>query len=207
MIVKLKSKNEKNIATVNGKLLCSSIDPLKEAQSWVKKNAQKINTQNQIFVLGAGCGYHLVALTQNHPGLNIIVIERKEELIDFCKSEHGLDLADVQFVNEVDLQHLKVNSIVKKTLKKKYAVLTFYPACSHNLDYFNAAEELLLGRVDEGLQFILSQRDDLKFISQNKKIKVASNELISIKTLMQMANSNEHKEEIVVLKALRELVN
>jgi Glycosyltransferase Maf N-terminal domain len=193
--------------TMNGKLLCSSFDPIKEAQSWVKKNEQKLNSQTQIVVLGAGCGYHLTVLAQAYRGTNIIVIEKNEELIDFCKAEHGLDLAEMEFVHGKDIQALKTNRPIKKALKKRYAVLTFYPACSYDLDFFNAAEELLLGRVDEGLQFILSQRDDLQFISQNKKIKVASRELISIKTLMQMVGNNDQKEEIVVLKALRELVN
>jgi hypothetical protein len=99
------SRHGETVLTFQGRYMASSIDPVREAQSWLKYRQNQVRHVDTAFVLGVGAGYHLVALQKFRPDLKIVAIDTRRECIDFVKREHALDLADVKFI------HLRVSGI------------------------------------------------------------------------------------------------
>ena len=60
MLEEAQARNSERIAKLNGRILCSSIDPSREARKWVDLHSEISEDCETIFVLGLGCGYHIV---------------------------------------------------------------------------------------------------------------------------------------------------
>ena len=210
MIERLQSRNRKNIVKYQGRLLASSVDPVREANNWVQKHLPRIIKNTHIIVLGAGCGYHLVALKTAHPSAKILCIESEGDLIAFCQAEHSLDLAEAQFICEKTKENLKRNSRLQKFIHHPYIILKAGSATTSEGNFFIEAEELLLGRTQESFDFIVAHRSDLnelfKLESSARNASVTG-ALISIKGIEALVSNMTETTASMIFRALRELVN
>jgi len=206
MIERGTSRSKHGIAKWQGKHLCSSVNPLQEAKQWVAKHASRARGVRQILVLGAGCGYHLAALQKEFPEQKILVIETCAELIEFAKTENALELHDVQFAQVSDIESFTRNSKVQRLMKNEYSVLKFAPATITNDQLYRAIENLVLGREEQGFNFILAHRPDLQVLFQPAR-PTDTRELISIKNIETALQPNQDNTSGLVVKALRELIN
>ncbi|MCB0347511.1 MAG: hypothetical protein KDD37_01685, partial [Bdellovibrionales bacterium] len=86
--------NEKGVAIpyIEGKPLCSKVNPEREASAWAEKVVSRLySTTDAIFVLGYGAGYHIEALkklTQH----KIIVFEIIEEIANTAVEDEQLNV-------------------------------------------------------------------------------------------------------------------
>ncbi|MCB0349612.1 MAG: hypothetical protein KDD38_00415 [Bdellovibrionales bacterium] len=191
----------------NGNFICSSIDPMLEAQKWVDKNKTRIIRQKQVIVLGVGCGHHLVALQKNFPGLHILAVDVQNEFIQFAQREHALELSNVVFVNAHTANSFKSNPRLLSALNSRYAVLVFAPAHQKASALYMEFEELLLGRTDAGANFLCQVRKELSSLLTGRHVKVASDSLISIKTLDGAIVQETNENMVLKIKILKEMIN
>src|ERR1700741_2348478 len=98
MIERLKSKKGHVIAKFNGRFVCSSVDPVKEAEDWVTKLGRSVHDIKTIIVMGVGCGYHLAQLRRAVPGTVILALDFHSELFAFSEATHSLEWANVHNV-------------------------------------------------------------------------------------------------------------
>lgn len=78
----LQSPKGLKVPVLEGKALCSRIDPLAEVESWIHFHETLCNWSEQIIVVGVGGGFHLNRLCQMYPNKKIRVLELNQELID-----------------------------------------------------------------------------------------------------------------------------
>ncbi|OFZ17856.1 MAG: hypothetical protein A2Z20_05760 [Bdellovibrionales bacterium RBG_16_40_8] len=206
MIERSQSRNKKNILTRNGHLLCSQIDPMREAQRWVDKHRERLSSQKRAIILGVGCGYHLVALEKMLPALDILAIDTEIEPIDFTCREHSLDLMNTKMILINNSCEFKENQKIQNVVKTRYDVLKFAPATAMNEKTYALYLNYLVGRTEEGLQFLLSHRPNLKNALNYELLSSVGNDLISIKTIEAAAIHKEQSRENLIFLALRELV-
>jgi hypothetical protein len=203
----LRAKSGHAVAKWAGRLVCSSVQPLLEADAWAKKNAPRVRGLQQVLVLGVGCGYHLAALQRECPSVAILAVDTQKELIDLAKRENGLDVTDIQFLAVAD-QHAFVKSAkVQRFVKSEYSVLKFAPAISTSPAIYKEIEDLALGRVGQGFHFILSQRPELFEVLDAERAMAQPRELISIKNVEAAIRGGTDAMAGLLIRALRELVN
>jgi hypothetical protein len=207
MIERMSTKKGETALKWNGRWICSSIDASREGEQWLEKNSKKLCGHDHVFVLGVGCASHLAVLRKAYPQMKIVAIDTNAEFIEFARADKSIDLAEIQFIHAEDKKSFKNSSVLKKILPKEYAVVKFAPALITNENLYAEIESLLLAREEEGFQFILNLRPDLKETLSHEPVREVSNHLISIKTLEKMLNPNSESQQHLLLRALRELVN
>lgn len=82
-----KSKSSHIIPKVNDVYLHSSLDPIKEAQTFAQVQMARLTENSKILILGLGFGYHIQAIAQCYyekfkTHAEILVIEPCRELVD-----------------------------------------------------------------------------------------------------------------------------
>lgn len=101
----------------NGKFLCSSRDPIKEAKSWLHAYAQELALAETVVVIGCGAGFHLTELLNQYPKMVIEVLELEENLYDTWRE------GEARFQN-----HQQIGLVSRETASRQQLVLDFKPA-------------------------------------------------------------------------------
>ncbi|HVK62454.1 MAG TPA: hypothetical protein VM432_12930 [Bdellovibrionales bacterium] len=86
MILQETARSGHSVLRFDNRLLASSIDPVREAQSWAKKVAAGVR-KGDVCVIGAGCGYHIDELQKLLPKTRIVVIEASSEVAEWVLSK------------------------------------------------------------------------------------------------------------------------
>jgi len=208
MIERLLTSSGKTVLLYEGRRVCS-LEPEREATSWVQRNSLRLRGVQNVIVLGVGCGYHLVALRKYLPEATILAIETKSDFLEFTRGESSLDLSDVMFLHARGATDLRKNCVLRDLLKDNYTVLKFVPAQIGDEVLYREMEDLLLARNIEGLRYVLSLRSDLcrsLEVDSEKNWIDPLGELFSIKTLEKMLSQQADGEVRLILKSLREMV-
>src|SRR6516162_293586 len=92
------AKNSELTFTVDGRHLCSSINPSKEAKSWVVHHEKYWKNCETVIVVGLGCGYHVRAL-QIAGCPHVIAVEPSKGVISAALRVHPLDLQESNLVH------------------------------------------------------------------------------------------------------------
>jgi methylase of polypeptide subunit release factors len=212
-----RSKSGLPLIKFGERYLCSSVDPMKEAVAWVEKHKDFLVGLNDVMVLGVGCGYHLLALLTRFAGINIIAIDNTIKHIEFVKREHSIAVSNVEFLCVDSLFEATQNIHVHNMVNKPYAVLKFSPAIITFPQLFYDLEALLLARSEQGLDFVIKCRPDLKNLFIADGVRGVAKSLLSIKDLdarlQKLRNSDENidykqiRENYLTIKILRELIS
>jgi hypothetical protein len=141
------------------------------------------------------------------PGRPIIAIDISQEIINCTQVEHGLVLANVKFVCASDPEELRNSLLIQQIVRGPYALLTYAPATVPGPEIYTEMQLYLSGRSQAGLQFLLKMREQLGGDLGSNSIHAASNELVSIKTLMGRIAKNCSPETKLLFLSLRELVD
>ena len=80
------SRDGLKVPIINGKGLCSRIDPILEANSWVKNNESIFSWADRIVVVGLGAGFHITRLADIFRNKRIVVLEINQDLINHFQS-------------------------------------------------------------------------------------------------------------------------
>lgn len=205
----IETKSQHRGLKKNGKLVCSSINPVAEAKKWVNKHLDAFTKAESIVVLGIGCGYHLVELENKFEHKKILAIDTSEDIVAFAQTLQGLALSRTKLIHLTSCEDLFKNRIIAQSVRQRYVVASFGSVTHLDHANYQLMQDTLLGRNLQGFSFIIGQRtelkDRIKTLVPVKKVD-QRNELLSIKDLANQLDSNYCGLETFIIKALRELV-
>lgn len=179
------AKNGLAILKKNGKLLASSVDPIREAASWVARVCEKSKPNEIMIVLGLGSGYHVVELMKCRPVDSFIIIESDIEILRETLKIFPA-LSAIKIIVEPDWQKLIENHVFKDAVGGVYQIAIHGATGQIDSVYICAVESLLLGREKPSFLLLLKARPDLLGIFNPSAIENLSDELVSIKTVSQL---------------------
>lgn len=85
LLQKETARNGQAIFKLDGRCVVSSFDPAKEARGWAEKTVADLGDCESLIILGAACGYHLIALTELRPSLKFVTIEASADIAAFAQ--------------------------------------------------------------------------------------------------------------------------
>ncbi len=208
MIQKETARNGQAIFKVDGLSLVSSFDPSKEANAWAEKALQELGDQNAVIVIGAACGYHLIALQRLRPALAILVVEASAEIKTSVLEIHP-SLQQAQIIVAETAMHLTESLELRDFLSRRFAVLTHSGQASTRPEWSISIGDFLTGR--DALSFLLQlrMRPELHSLFDEKKITTLgqTDGLISILTIRSLFKADASaSRERRIWRVLEELV-
>ena len=207
-----RSKRGDKIIRWNGKLLCSGVDPHGEAKKWIEKNRDRF--KYSVIVCGAGSGFHIQALAKSYPDLKILVIEQNSIILNYVSAKLN-DLENVTFVLGSHLSELSCQPKLREMVKRRYSVISFFPACALEQEFYIEVLDFLLGRNEKGFRWLCNVRGEFKrYISNDKNEKpllraLPSHGALSLADIKKWTASNlnnEIDEHSLMILALGELI-
>lgn len=184
------------IIKVNGRALCSKVNPVEDARRFLSR--YNFDSSEAVIFFGLGCGYIAVELTKLKPNLDILILEPNELLITQVKRIHGLEMANIN-VMPVRSRHQIIGSMqVQQRLMKPYQVLASLMSFQMYPDVFDEDLKLyLLARTKKGAEFVANLKGYKADLSA-----VTSEELISMKNIRLGSGVNSEEAKVNVLKEL-----
>lgn len=211
MIELTTAKDGARIFTWQGKLVCSGVRPVREAEKWADGKSERFRDCKVVIVLGLANGFHAVEIAKRFPGLRVCVVNDNNEFL--VPSAQVLDIQSSYFevITLKSADDLKSNSKIRKILNLPYSVVEFPPATALNRDFYNKVGELLVGRTQEALEFCLSCRGDSWSQFKYDNVKESRNsqglQLISFKDLqMRLSESDSSFRVKAIGQVLKELI-
>jgi hypothetical protein len=194
--------------TYDGRQLCSSRDPLKEAKGWcdLMLAAEKNGPASHYWVIGLGAGFHIEELARRRNESVISVIEFRESLVDsFLEdSSWGKALRGQVLVERVSGTQELFQSRSFLVYGLQFSrVFRFIPCLQGLEDWSSAVESDLLGRSPSGFKTI-SKLLDLSIPGFESRIR--ENESINIKMIDSLFDGAPMSEQKKMVSLLKELV-
>jgi hypothetical protein len=169
------AKNSELIFTVDGRHLCSSVNPTKEAQQWTTNHQDHWKDCGAVIVLGLGCGYHVRALrTATH--LEVVAVETDPAVISAALRVHPLDLKESEIVSFAEESDLTQSDALIRATRKSYAVVLHDASIFTKRSQMLAVRRFLLGRQKDGLEWLFKNRN-LPFTGHTQNFSAASPDL------------------------------
>jgi hypothetical protein len=140
-VIEFKNINERQISFRNNFSLCSTKDPIREANQWYENQKWDFRT-DAIVVLGIGAGFHLQVLQEKAPS-KIIAIDFDQELKNNAETflESSIELVIVN--PNVDF---KAHNRIQNLAISDSQFLAFRPSWQGSENEFSTLHSLLLGK-------------------------------------------------------------
>lgn len=203
MIEKITAQSGQTVLRFNGRLLASTFSPVEEAEAWLQRRQILLHEVKTAFVLGAGSGYHIVALAQSFAG-RIVVIDRSQDLVTEVKKIHAYKSGKVQFEIFDKAQALRNSDIVRDAVKNSYVVLTHPATAACDSEFFAECEKALLARDWGALNWQWQLKGHGCLDSETR---IGGDDKLTIYDLekTELVQDSQTRERMLI-KALRELV-
>lgn len=213
------SRTGHEVLFIDGKATASTIDPVKEAASWVAANysVASLGKGEALVVLGAGSGFHIAALHAEVGNKS----ERKIVVIDTCKS--SIEFVRARFSHLPEIKYVLVeagttfsefyrrNDVIDWAFEP-FTLLRHRSSMVRNSD-LSQMEECLVGRSVQAFRAQLEARPSLASALNSGRLKklaeakLTSKGLISVRDLTSVWEvSSEPSTERRLLRVLEELV-
>ncbi len=204
MIETTPAKNGSLVVREDGRWLASAFDPQSEARTWLARRKEFLDKVKYVFVLGAGAGYHIHALSaQTDAG--IVVIDVRKDLIETVRGLHAFDSDRVKFECVDSTRQLRAADSVRTAVAQSFVVLQHGPSQAINPSLFRDLHAQLLGRDWGALNWQWKMMGFSTLESQPQIQK--GGEALTILDLEQTELIQDSSErERMLIKALRELV-
>ncbi|MCB0413624.1 MAG: hypothetical protein KDD50_04785 [Bdellovibrionales bacterium] len=179
MIEKRTSKSGHQILRRNNAFLCSTRDPIKEAQDWVDlyKSELQSNLYQTYFILGLGCGYKVQVLANLLPEKFIVGVESDIEIYQFNVQKFNSKYTHLKLLHADHPHDLIRHPEIAQRLKSRYFVLEDQQTTHENTN-LQRLKQFLLARSPEGASFFIKNNN----LNDEFSIKdVPANELVGIK--------------------------
>lgn len=213
------SRTGHDVLFIDGKATASTIDPLKEAASWVAANysVASIGKGEALVVLGAGSGFHIAALQTElgeQTDRKIVVIDTCRSSIEFVRSRLS-HLQEIKYVlvaaGTTFSEFYRRNDVVEWAFEP-FTLLRHRSSMVRNSD-LSQVEECLVGRSVQAFRAQLEARPSLASALNSARLKklaeakLTSKSLISVRDLTSVWEvSSEPSTERRLLRVLEELV-
>ncbi len=135
------AKTGHKVPVVNGVLIHSVYNPLREAESIVNQYKDQLIEKNDFLVLGLGFGYHIQAIIEelNKIGktdYRISVIEPNDQVVKDCLKINIINSKQVKIYSFKTVDKLYRSQSLINALLKKPAVIAHAPSFNLYKDYF-----------------------------------------------------------------------
>jgi hypothetical protein len=188
------------IAFEDGVALCSFRDPQSEGLKWSYSLGHV--PSKKIIIVGLGSGFHVAALADVYPELDITVLETRVSLLTMFRSQFPdlLNKVNVQIV-DTPSDVLKSSFIAEILLEKPY-VVSFRECWGNETEKFSTIFSHATGRSLDSLKYHFVEFGiDIKSMGSAKK------ELLSIKDVLpNCENSSMREQDQLAMRVLGELV-
>jgi hypothetical protein len=169
------ARNGQPIVKVDGLSIVSSFDPMKEARGWAENALKEIGERESVIVLGAACGYHLMALRELSPNLQILTIEASEEIAAFSREQlSALPEIDSRTFGEILVAEkplaLTDSLILRDFMASRYAVVTHAGQAQTRPEWTREFATFLTGRDTLSFLMQLRMRPELHALFDDEKI-------------------------------------
>ncbi len=196
MIQSSHSRSGHWIFKLDGTLMASRNDPVSQAQSWIENQKPICNDeaymgkQRTLFVLGLGCGYHVLALLRKCSRAQIVVIEARNETLEwvFNHVERSWESRVTMIVGEEPHRYFDTSK-AKLLLRNPYCVLPYAPAMRKEERFYSEWQQYLLARDGKSLEAQMKLLDPLGIT----RIGEEKSELLSIKDLKFKMEDSQSK--------------
>lgn len=188
------------IAFDEGKSLASVQDPRGEGLKWAYSLGHI--PINNVVVIGLGSGFHIAALADIDPGVQITVIESRESLIPVFRSQFPELEERVQIVVIQEGDDIFKTEIFQEVLNQRSYVLSFRECWGRQASFFAELFAHFTGRSVESVRYHFEE-----FGINIKALYMQHNQLVSMKNILPSVESSmmpENKKQL--FRVLGELV-
>ena len=208
------ARNGQPILKVEGLSIVSSFDPMKEAQRWAEGAVREIGDRQNVVVLGAGCGYHLIALRARLPWINLLTIEASDEIASFAREQLAANEAfETAQYGEILVAsrpiELTESLILRDFMVNRYAVVTHPGQALLRQDWTQSMATFLTGRDPLSFLLQLRMRPELYALFTEEKIAQIQSLAgpISIATIRSLFSAQaQSSRERRIWRVLEELI-
>jgi hypothetical protein len=186
-----------------GKHLNSTYDPIREAQTWLVTILPQVASFDQIFVLGFGSAYHLMALLKSLPSKRIHVIERDPDLVRES-TDLFFDLRDVKLSLFENASLIFTSPDILEICKKNLIVLRMPSTRFLNKEFFDEAQLTLTARRPQDFKKVCQQRT--AFLKQLNLEQMDQLSTLSVQNFSWISNEDRMTPEYRNFKILKELI-
>ncbi|MES2856059.1 MAG: hypothetical protein V4692_09355 [Bdellovibrionota bacterium] len=202
------SRSGDPVLRIDGRLLASSIDPVREATTWSKNASAKVKSGATVCIVGAGCGYHLREFKKSNPSVRFVVIERSREVADWGLAQFS-DLAAETFLVGENPGESALGTLEEwsERLFAVGAVLVHGPTAQLHPEWTQTVSRFVLARDRTMFLNQMRARPELLAIVDPAKIETMQDRLVSIKTVSELFKLDpSDSQERRVWRVLEELI-
>jgi hypothetical protein len=184
-----------NVPRRSGMALCSTRDPRREAQRWIKA-IQALRVE-QIFVIGLGAGYHIEELAKVYSG-QINVIEIDQELIDHWLSKSSV--ANIK-IAKFTSSNTNFTEWVASCSRNANLIFDFRPAWAGAEETFGLVRDVLTCRTSAAINTYFNEG-----MSALACHVLPTDRLISAKEIVEYSQAAGSDKDLKTWKLLSELL-
>ena len=213
MITFKTARSGDEILLVNGRQVCSGVNPMSEAIKWVEKIPTP--TGKHTLVCGAGSGFHIEQLAHTYSDVNFTVLDFNSEIVEYLQRKYS-KFKNIKIISGRQCSDFGMNLDIRHAVSTRYQVLSFFPACSIDSNRYSELISFLLGRSEAGFLWICMVRKEFNSYVQSEehsgaRLRLLSEErAISIKDLKKWHTSavpvSDVDDHSMKMKSLGELI-
>lgn len=175
------------IAFEDGKALASLSDPRVEGLKWAYSLG--VIPTSHVVVIGLGSGFHIAALTDLDPHLQITVIETREALIPVFRSQFPEVAERINIVIVQDERDIVHSDFFQDVIAQRSCILSFKECWGNQSKFFSKIFAHLTGRSSESVQYHFQE-----FGINMKALYFKPNNLLSIKDVIPVVEASTLSE-------------
>ncbi|MDZ4678111.1 MAG: hypothetical protein SGI74_11465 [Oligoflexia bacterium] len=190
---------------MNGTLLHSSVNPEKEAISFIDAEWSKINSLKSLIVLGVGGGFHIRELLKRKK-FHIVIIDSNRELVDAIIEKQPEFLGSAEILAGVPPAQICREPSVIKALSGSYCILRHPASVRVAPFYYTAISQILNQRTLTNLRELSQGNIPLQRFLES--LNIASDQILTLPMVEEAMSrrQSEMEKEGLIWMAMRELV-
>ncbi len=187
-----------------------------DAHGWIQRITPQLRGISRLIVLGCGSGDHLARLVEIFPPSKILVIDKNAENWRECRKRFALELTEVQFLALRTPGELfarpgsKSSTTIFEFVKHSYTIARYLPATASDPEFYDEIEGLISGRTQISFAALLKCRPELSTlfeqVPQLSRVHQIDEERISIKNIMAALSPHAEQSDVLLVRALGELI-
>ena len=202
------AKSGDRILLIDGRYLCSKVDPVTEARRWADRQRAQVSENSGIVVLGLGAGYHVAALCRMFPNKKVVVFERNERCRKFAERLFPMEFFDLPVLSSAEPEVLLAEKGVQRILNGRFCVLEHKPSMALTQNWYQELRATLLGRTIGGLRLHLQTNQNFHGVEKQRLLWLNKNPVNwrIFDPIMDQQLGSLEDQDFYIFRTLRELI-
>ena len=202
------AKSGDRILQVEGRYLCSKVDPVTEARRWVDRARDQIAENQAVIILGLGAGYHVSRVCRQFPNKKVLVFERNKRCRQFAERLFPMEFFDLPVLSSAEPKSLAQEKPLKRVLSGRFCILEHSPSMELNRSWYEELKATLLGRNIHGLRLHLQTNQGFQGVQKQRLLWLNQNPVNwrVFDPMMEGQLSTLGDQDFFIFKTLRELI-